>query len=42
MNFYFNYFLFVGREGIFNCQRQRQHSCILSFPEKVDFPDGIC
>ena len=37
MNFYFNYFLFVGREGIFNCQRQRQHSCVLSFPEKVDF-----
>ena len=24
MNFYFNYFLTVGREQI-NCQRQRQH-----------------
>ena len=30
MNFYFNYFLFVGREGIFNCQRQRQHvKCVV-------------
>lgn len=33
MNFYYNYFSYIGREQI-NCQRQRQH---LSFPEKVDF-----
>ena len=41
MNFYFNYFLFVGREGIFNCQRQRQHSCVLSSPEKVDTSSSL-
>ena len=38
MNFYFNYFSDIGREqSICHVTLSRLH-----FPEKVDFPDGIC
>ena len=36
MNFYFNYFLLIGREHI-NCLLSTVHICTYLFPEKVDY-----
>ena len=41
MKFYYNYFLHVEREHII-CNRNRNHSCNVSFPEKGCVGDRRC